>query len=56
MAERKRFRRCPEPKFSVPPPGAVGLDRRADCPRCGKRVHVTVRGLYWTHNGLVRRG
>lgn len=40
---------CPQPLLSVPSGlGAVGLDYKATCP-CGKRVRVTVRGLYAHH-------
>jgi hypothetical protein len=42
--------RCHAPYDQTPPPGAVGLDLRAACPVCGKRVKVTARGLYVHHN------
>lgn len=33
----------------VPAPGEVGLDLRAACAVCGKRVRVTARGRYAVH-------
>lgn len=39
---------CDFPARRVPTPGEVGAGFRATC-RCGKRVAVTVRGLYWRH-------
>ena len=50
IAEEKRNQRCLHPAMACPPPGAVGLDKRADCPVCGRRVKVTARGLYARHN------
>lgn len=46
--------RCPVD--TCPPPGHVGLDIRADCPLCGRRVKVTKRGLYAPHQGLAQTG
>lgn len=34
---------------SVPAPGEVGIDYRACCPQCGKRVPVTASGRYARH-------
>lgn len=39
---------CPWPHLRVPPPGTVGVDKKAQC-RCGKWVKVTARGLYAHH-------
>ena len=47
----RRFRRegrCPFPIVRVPGIGEVGADYSATC-LCGKRVRVTVRGLYAHH-------
>lgn len=40
----------------VTSPGDVGLDKRANCPRCGKRVAVTVRGLFAHHKPEPQTG
>jgi hypothetical protein len=40
---------CEAPERLAPPPGAVGLDKRATCPKCGRRVAVTARGRYARH-------
>jgi hypothetical protein len=45
--------RCPFPLLEVPAPGEVGVDMKATC-RCGKRVAVTVRGLFAGHNPARR--
>lgn len=39
---------CNYPRRCVPAPGEVGVGFKATCP-CGKRVSVTVRGLFWRH-------
>jgi hypothetical protein len=43
------YGRCLGPEDHVPAIGAVGLDKKADCPVCGKRVAVTVRGRFAHH-------
>lgn len=40
---------CTGPDRACPPPGTVGLDIRAECPKCGRRVGVTARGRYARH-------
>lgn len=40
---------CTGPADGGPAPGQVGLDLRATCPTCGRRVSVTVRGRYAHH-------
>lgn len=40
---------CMGPLDGRPPPGSVGVDDRAACCTCGKRVKVTVRCLYANH-------
>lgn len=47
--EPKESRACPVNSKASPRPGEVGADKRADCPICGKRVRITVRGLYARH-------
>jgi hypothetical protein len=42
---------CNYPKRCVPAPGEVGAGFKATCP-CGKRVSVTVRGLFWRHKAM----
>ena len=44
---------CPFPKMGVPAPGEVGLGFKATC-RCGKRVSVTVRGLFARHAAALK--
>ena len=39
---------CPYPLISGPPVGSVGADYSADC-ACGKRVRISVRGLFAKH-------
>lgn len=56
IAEEKRNQRCLHPAMACPPPGAVGLDKKADCPVCGRRVKVTARGLYARHNKTAPDG
>lgn len=48
MIERAARGWCPGPFLGGPSIGAVGSDKRANC-RCGRRVAVTVRGLYAHH-------
>lgn len=45
----RRLGRCTGPHDGGPVPGEVGLDYRAPCRTCGKRVAITVRGLYAHH-------
>lgn len=40
---------CTGPVDGGPAVGAVGLDYKAACCTCGKRVRITVRGLYAHH-------
>jgi hypothetical protein len=40
---------CTGPVDGVPAPGQVGLDLKALCCRCGKRVSVSVTGRYAHH-------
>jgi hypothetical protein len=44
---------CTGPDDGAPAPGEVGLDYRAACCTCGRRVRVTVRGLYAHHKAPV---
>jgi hypothetical protein len=44
-----RHGRCPGPHDGAPAPGDVGLDLRAPCCTCGRRVSVTPRGRYAHH-------
>ena len=44
----RRVRWCNYPRSRVPAPGEVGAGFKATC-LCGKRVSVTVRGLFWRH-------
>lgn len=44
---------CNFPRLVVPAPGEVGLGYKATC-RCGKRVAVTVRGLFARHKPAVK--
>jgi hypothetical protein len=41
--------RCKGPYVDLPPIGSVGPDLKANCTMCGKRVRVTVRGLFSHH-------
>ena len=41
--------RCTGPVESVPVPGSVDAGLRAACPKCGKRVRVTVGGRFAHH-------
>jgi len=43
--------RCPVDV--VPAPGDVGLDLRAVCPVCQRRIRITVRGRFAPHNRKV---
>lgn len=45
---------CTGPLDGAPAPGEVGLDYRAACCTCGRRVAVTVRGLYAHHKDFLR--
>jgi len=48
--ERIRLRGyCTGPEDGAPAPGQVGLDYKAPCCTCGKRVTITVRGRYTHH-------
>lgn len=47
---------CKAPLLDVPPIGSVGPDYKADCTRCGKRVRVTVRGLFAHHKPQLCAG
>lgn len=40
---------CLGPLNGAPAPGQVGLDLRAPCITCGRRVAVTKRGLFSHH-------
>ena len=40
---------CVGPLNAAPFPGSVGLDKRAACRLCGKRVMVTARGRFMNH-------
>ena len=42
--------RCPV--TTCPSPGQVGLDHRAKCHVCGKRVYITARCKFAPHKGL----
>lgn len=44
---------CTGPIDGGPAPGEVGLDYKAACCTCGKRVRVTVRGRYAHHKAPV---
>ena len=45
----QRLGRCAGPHDGAPAPGEVGLDYKAACCTCGRRVAVTVRGRYAHH-------
>ena len=48
--ERAKMRGyCTGPEDGGPAPGEVGLDRKAPCCTCGRRVAITVRGRYSHH-------
>lgn len=52
LTPRERLRDrgyCTGPEDGGPAPGQVGLDLKAACCTCGKRVSVTVRGRYAHH-------
>jgi hypothetical protein len=51
----QRLGRCTGPHDGAPAPGQVGLDYKAPCQTCGKRVTITVRGLYTHHKALPAR-
>jgi hypothetical protein len=44
---------CTGPVDGGPAPGDVGLDYRAACCTCGRRVAITSRGLYAHHRASV---
>lgn len=44
---------CTGPEDGGAAPGAVGLDYRAACCTCGRRVSVTARGRYAHHRASV---
>lgn len=44
---------CTGPVDGGPAPGDVGLDYRATCCTCGRRVRVTARGRYAHHKASV---
>lgn len=46
---------CTGPVDGGPAPGEVGLDYKAPCRTCGRRVRVTVRGLYAHHKALAKQ-
>jgi hypothetical protein len=46
---------CTGPAESVPAPGEVDGDIKANCHRCGKRVTVTFRGLFVHHKPAFAR-
>lgn len=45
----QRLGRCTGPHDGAPAPGEVGLDKRAPCCTCGRRVIITIRGRYAHH-------
>lgn len=49
--ERRGY--CTGPVDGGPAPGEVGLDYKAACCTCGRRVKVTVRGRYAHHRAPV---
>ncbi len=44
---------CTGPVDGGPAPGEVGLDYKAACCTCGRRVSITVRGRYAHHKASV---
>lgn len=44
---------CTGPVDGGPAPGEVGLDYKAPCCTCGRRVSITVRGRYAHHKAPV---
>lgn len=44
---------CTGPVDGGPAPGEVGLDYKATCCTCGRRVRITVRGRYAHHKASV---
>lgn len=46
--------KCPGPNEGLPPIGSVGVDYKAPCSVCGKRVAVTTAGRYVHHNPATR--
>ena len=51
--ERRGY--CTGPVDGGPAPGEVGLDYKAPCRTCGRRVRVTVRGFY-AHHKAQKKG
>ena len=51
----QRHGRCTGPHDGAPAPGEVGLDYKALCRTCGKRVSITVRGKYAHHKAQTAR-
>jgi hypothetical protein len=49
--ERRGY--CTGPVDGGPAPGEVGLDYKAACCTCGRRVSITVRGRYAHHRASV---
>jgi hypothetical protein len=49
--ERRGY--CTGPVDGAPAPGQVGLDYKAACGTCGRRVRITVRGRYAHHKAPV---
>jgi len=45
---------CDASWTAAPLPGDAGLDLRPICPKCGKRVTVTVRGRFANHKSARR--
>jgi hypothetical protein len=55
-AKRERITQrgyCTGPVDGAPAPGEVGLDYKAKCRTCGRRVAITVRGLYSHHKAVA---
>lgn len=49
--ERRGY--CTGPVDGGPAPGEVGLDYKAACCTCGRRVRITVRGRYTHHKAPI---
>jgi hypothetical protein len=55
MGELRSRGWCTGPLEGLPPIGSVGLDLKAACTKCGKRVRVTVRGKFSHHKPRVSK-
>ncbi len=51
----QRLGRCTGPHDGGPAPGDVGLDYKAPCRTCGRRVAITLRGRYAHHKRPVAK-